>query len=282
MVSRHWLRGRLWRIKERLAVRPTSVAETEARLAWLAARTPRYRPGEFAFPFGRLRYVDALSLRWQYVDIFVQRGYHFECSRPDPVILDCGSNVGLSVIAFKQRYPMARVTAFEADPAIGDVLVSNLEMAGARDVEVVKGAAWVHAGSVRFVRDGADSGRIDVDDGAGTVESVRLADFIKDRVDLLKLDIEGAEYAVIDDLCQTRKIEQVDKIICEVHGRSRDKARFPSVLTRLVDEGFTFSVATARSAPDLAGAPEPAPFTFAHDGKFLLQLYAWRSESACV
>jgi FkbM family methyltransferase len=263
-------------------VRPTTTAETDTRLAWLAARTPRYREGEFVFPFGRLRYVDALSLRWQYADIFVHRGYHFQCSRPDPVILDCGSNVGLSVIAFKQRYPMARVTAFEADPAISDVLISNLERAGIRDVEVVKGAAWMHTGSVQFVRDGADSGRIDVDGNVAAVQAVRLADFVKDRVDLLKLDIEGAEYAVLDDLCQTRKIEHIDKIICEVHGRSGDKERFPSVLKRLVDEGFTFSIGGARSAPDLAGAPEPAPFTFARDGKFLLQLYAWRAETACV
>jgi FkbM family methyltransferase len=274
------LRTAFWRVKERLAVPPATAVETETRLAWLAARTPRYSPGEFRFPFGRLRYVDALSLRYQYVDIFVQRGYDFRCSRADPTILDCGSNVGLSVIAFKRRYPKARITAFEADPTIADVLASNLSTAGAEDVIVVKAAAWVRPGTVKFTRDGADSGRVDAG-GGQDVQAVRLADFVGERVDMLKLDIEGAEYAVIEDLCESRKIERVDRIVCEFHGRPADKSGFARVLTRLMDAGFTFSVGAARCAPDLAGPVDPTPFAFAHDGKFLAQLYAWRVGLEC-
>ena len=265
-----------WRIRDLLAVPPATAAETDARLAWLAARTPRYRPGDFAFSFGPFRYIDALSFRWQYREIFVHRGYDFQCARPDPVIFDCGSNVGLSVIAFKQRHPRARITAFEADQAIAEVLGSNLSTAGFGDVTVVTAAAWVSEGAVRFSRDSADSGRVDLEAGDETVPAIRLADFVRERVDLLKLDIEGAEYAVIEDLCRTRKIEQIDKIVCEVHGRSPDKEAVGRILTRLVDEGFTFSVGRARPAPDLAGRPESTPFAFTPDGKFLLQLYAWR------
>lgn len=265
-----------WRIRDALGIPPSTTAETDTRLAWLASRTPRYRPGAFVFAFGRLRYVDVLSFRWQYAEIFGRHAYDFDCARPDPVILDCGANVGLSVIAFKHRYPTAHITAFEADPQIAEVLTANLTAAGLADVTVVQAAAWTQAGSVRFTRDGADAGRVDSASGRDEVRAIRLADFVPGRVDLLKLDIEGAEYAVLEDLCQTGRIKQIDRVVCEVHGRMPDREGVGRILTRLAEEGFSFTIAAARSAPDLAGPAEPTPFVFPRDGKFLLHLFAWR------
>ena len=86
----------------------------------------------------------------------------------EPRILDCGANVGLASLYFKKRYPEARVTAFEADPAIADVLRGNLLRNGCPDVEVVEAAVWTEEGTVEFCREGADSGTIQ-DFASGTL-----------------------------------------------------------------------------------------------------------------
>ncbi|HET7425244.1 MAG TPA: hypothetical protein VFJ92_16880, partial [Gemmatimonadales bacterium] len=49
-------------------------------------------------------------------EIFEGGEYEFPCDTDAPVILDCGSHIGLSVAWFKRRFPKARITAFEPDP----------------------------------------------------------------------------------------------------------------------------------------------------------------------
>ena len=47
-----------------------------------------------------------------------------------PRILDCGANVGLASLFFRRLYPQARITAFEADPALFAILEANLDANG--------------------------------------------------------------------------------------------------------------------------------------------------------
>src|SRR5688500_10055596 len=48
-------------------------------------------------------------------EIFVREIYRFETDIRNPVIIDCGSNIGLSVLYFHKSYPGARILAFEPD-----------------------------------------------------------------------------------------------------------------------------------------------------------------------
>ena len=250
--------------------------DTYARLKRHVGAVARYTPGTFEFPFGRIRYVDGLSLQFQYLETFVQRGYDFEAGRADPVILDGGGNVGLSVARFKMQYPRSRVTVFEADPALAALLRENVEAMALEGVRVVGAAAWDRPGRVGFAPDGADSGRV-TPRGPQRVEAVRLADFVCEPVDLLKLDVEGAEWTVVRDLCETGKIARIQRIIMEIHGREReDTARLLEAMTR---HGFCFTLNHARCAPDLVGPAQPTPFPAAQDGKYLLHVYAWRPEA---
>lgn len=69
-----------------------------------------------------VRINDGLNFYILYKDIFIKRIYHFEAQRPDPLILDCGSNIGMSILYFKHVYPKARIIGFEPDPAIYPML----------------------------------------------------------------------------------------------------------------------------------------------------------------
>ena len=267
----------VWAAKDVLGFPPRSHKETLARLSRLAEREARYQKGQFVFPFGAIYYLDVLSLKFQYMDIFVSKNYDFDTEQERPTIIDCGGNIGLSVIWFKKRYPLSRIVVFEPDLLVSEVLKRNLAGLQLEDVQIVDAAAWIKEGPVNFADDGADSGCIDLNHGRQTVRAVRLSDFITESVDLLKLDIEGAEYDVIRDLCRSGKIMHVKRIVGEVHGRIGAKRALGDLINELVHEGFSFTLPTARAAPDLVGDPETTPFPGVRDGKFLMLLYAWRN-----
>src|SRR4029453_7097593 len=132
------------------------------------------------------RYSDLLSFCPQWQDIFVNNALAYETANPAPRILDCGANIGLASLFFKRRYPAARITAFEADPAIAAMLAENVRRNGASDVEVVAAAVWTETGEVTFRPDGADSGAVAALEGAPAtdairVPTVRLADRVPPR-----------------------------------------------------------------------------------------------------
>jgi FkbM family methyltransferase len=219
-----------------------------------------------------------MALQSQYKEIFVQRGYDFITKREDPLILDCGGHIGLSAVRFKQQYPWSRVIVFEADPKVAQVLSGNLQALDLKDVRFVQAAVWNKGGTVRFESNRADASRV-TNDGTCQVEAVRLADVINEPVDLLKVDIEGAEYPVLLDLCDSGKIRHVNQLVIELHGRGHDQTHVPGLFEALRSHGFRFTFSHARVAPDLPGQAEPTPFPGLADAKFLLRLYAWQSAS---
>jgi len=274
---RHLFRLPLWWIRFHLGFVPSSTTETYAALVLSTRSKARYTPGSFTFPFGLLRYVDGLSFRYQYLEIFLERGYDFETAAEQPYIVDCGGNVGLATVRLKQLHPGAEVTVYEADPRIVPILRSNLERLRLTNVRVLGAAVSDRNGDASFDADGADSGRLS-EGGDIRVPSVRLATAIDRPVDLLKLDVEGAEYAIIEDLASFGSLQLVRRLVCEVHGRPGDEPRMVRLLATLVNAGFRVSIPYARQAPDLKAATGRTPFCCLQSPSFLAHVYAWKPE----
>ena len=248
------------------------------RLAMLRELRPRFTPGSVRLPFGRLDYADAASLEAQYHDIFVRQGYAFETREPAPVILDCGGNIGLAAVWFKLHHPGARITVFEPGEALCRILRGNLERLGFTDVAVEQAAVWHEDTTLTLCNDAADGGFVDaVAPGEGCrVRAVRLAERITGPVDLLKLDVEGSEYAVIEDLAASGALGRVRALAGELHAAPGDAGRVAALLARLAEAGFRLTLSHARTAPALFGRTEPTPFPALADGKYLAHVYAWR------
>jgi FkbM family methyltransferase len=217
------------------------------RRAWhVAETTARFTPGVVRMMDYELRYSDLLSFCPQWEDIFVKRVLDFNACTPAPRILDCGANVGLASLFFKSRYPAARITAYEADPAIFEMLAANLTANGAGDVEAVHAALWTSSGRLSFRSEGSDSGMIAslpgaVDGAATEVPSLRLRDILAaGPVDLLKLDIEGAEDVVLAD-CEPA-LDGVRAIIMDLHEFDPGARQAPRVLERVTRLGFTYAI----------------------------------------
>jgi FkbM family methyltransferase len=237
-------------------------------LETLSARTPRHTAGRVRVVGLDLEYADLLSFCPQFDEIFVHKGLVFRTPSSSPRILDCGSNIGAASLFFRRQYPGARVTAYEADPDLYAMTKRNLERNGAADVDVVHAALWTSTGTVTFRAEGSDSGMIDglagmVDAKAVTVPSLRLRDVLaNDRVDLLKLDVEGAELPLLEDCLPV--LDRVNAIIMDLHEfdpADRQSARVFDCLTRA---GYVYSpddMLLQHWRPPLSADSSPFPKT---------------------
>jgi FkbM family methyltransferase len=146
-------------------------------------------------------------------------------------IIDAGANVGYTAIWFAERYPSSRVIAVEPDAENFEILCLNV----AHEPRIIPiRAAITPPGALRqFVVDGPtnkspssfqtvdiDPGALDVNE-AGVVDAVDIASIMEqfgiERLDLLKMDIEGGEQAVFEECGGW--IDRVEAIIVEVHDR---------------------------------------------------------------
>lgn len=270
------IRHVLWRVRRVLGFNPADNAEALFRLKQQtdASSASAWQAGSFCFPWGRWDYVHAGQLRSQFEEIFIERQYAFSTDRPDPVIIDCGGNIGLSAIWFKLTYPGCRLTVFEADPDLAELSRQNLRRAGFDDVQVRSEAVWNANERVAFRKTGNDSGSI-ARDGTTTCSAVDLSECLPERVDLLKLDIEGAEFAVLDRLCDTGTIRRVQNLVCEFHVWRDMTDHLLRTLAKLRSKDMRLSI-TAAAVPWIGLADEEAPFGRIGRHHVLMEVFAWR------
>ncbi|GAB3960904.1 hypothetical protein GCM10028805_59300 [Spirosoma harenae] len=224
------------------------------RLLWLALRygdLPRSQPTDITFGSYRFRVPDALSFVWQYREIFVDEFYKFTTTNTAPVIFDCGTNVGTSVLYFHQQYPSAKIVAFEADEQISAILQENLRQNRISNVEVITKAVWTSEEGIWFGSDQADSASIFSKTDRKLVPSLRLRDKLlqETRIDMLKMDIEGAETSVLTD-CHDA-LAHVQNLFVEFHAYLGHSQTLADVIKILEDSGFRYYINTSqyRHAP---------------------------------
>ena len=232
---------------------PTPEHAVLRELEWRAVHEPRSAGGQIGVPPYRFDYVDAMSTWPQWDDIFVHQSLAFDTDAAAPRILDCGANIGLASIYFKRRYPRAKVTAFEPDPRLASICRSNLAVnRGTEQVAVKEAAVWTTDGTVEFICEGTDSGAIasldePVQGPVAPVPSVRLRDWLDEPIDLLKLDVEGAELPVLDD-CRDR-LRNVRAMFVELHESNPRRRQTGSIFELLTAAEFIFDVRALTPLP---------------------------------
>ncbi|QQE66074.1 hypothetical protein GFS31_27700 [Leptolyngbya sp. BL0902] len=184
-------------------------------------------------------------------EIFKKEIYKF-CSNSDrPFIIDCGANIGLSIIYFKRLFPNSEILAFEPDRSIFRILEKNISSFDFSGVKLLNQAVWDSATHLEFMSEGADGGRVVETDLKNLkkyqVEAIRIKDFLTKPVDLLKVDIEGAETTVIQD-CKER-LHYVKNLFIEYHSFVNSPQTLHAITQILADSGFRIHLHPSFSSP---------------------------------
>jgi len=221
-------------------------ALTEAELSRLRA-LPRYQPTVTEMLGCRVEMPDAASFVEMYDEIFVRKIFAFPSGHDAPRIIDGGANIGLVTLYYKKIYPHARVVAFEPDADIYEVLARNVGHWGLADVELHHMALASEEKARQFMAEGSYAGRIarDGDPVDRTVQTVRLRSWLEKPVDMLKLNIEGAETEVLLDCADL--LGNVRFAIVEYHSFAKETQNLVDLLRVLRDAGFRVHINPVRS-----------------------------------
>jgi FkbM family methyltransferase len=213
--------------------------------------------------------------------VLFRRVNDFLADRERPVILDCGANIGYTVLNYKRQFPQAEIIAFEPDPQFAPLLRRNLERNGARDVQVVETAVWTADGRAPWALEAKDGSRLisagATDAPTAEVATVDLSRYLDREIDLLKLDIEGAEFQVVPYLGS--RLRHVKNILVECHvTRQTDYQALSDVMRTLIDSGFTISLNSSGPWRDLIRRHNPDPL---HATQYF-SVFGWRSEDTAL
>lgn len=204
-------------------------------------KSPRYQAHTIKFDSYLLEVPDITSVIWQFKDVFVDESFKYVTQKKNPVIYDCGSNVGVTILYFKKLFPNAHIKSFEADVNIVKYLKRNIENNNASaNVEIISKAVWVNNDHIEFGSEGADGGSLFLKSNVSKVECVRLKDYIAKEVeiDFLKMDIEGAEGEVIVDCREV--LSKVKRLYIEYHSYKNKKQELDKILSILTENSFRY------------------------------------------
>jgi FkbM family methyltransferase len=209
--------------------------------------------------FGKeLSFVSPTELLHGFKEIFVDEIYKQDLP-PHPYIIDCGANIGLSVIYLKHQHPDAEILAFEPDDKNFGLLEKNVRSFNLDNVHLRKEAVWIEKTALQFAGEGSMSSRIGDASSQHTVQvdAVRLKDFLNRPVDFLKIDIEGAEYPVLMDIAN--ELRYVNNLFLEYHGSFAQNNELAKLFSLLVENGFAYYIKEATSVyatPFILNKPE--------------------------
>jgi len=186
-------------------------------------------------------YHDAASFYTTWQEIFENELYKFNSKTAQPFILDCGANMGLSVLYFAKNYPGAHIIAFEPDQEIFKVLEGNVASFSLSNVSLVNKAVWESETTLTFYTDNGMAGSVENiyrNQSPQHVATVRLSQYLNKKVDLLKMDIEGAEYTVLKDCIS--QLKNVEHIFVEYHSFTEKEQHLEEILLILKNAGFRY------------------------------------------
>jgi FkbM family methyltransferase len=207
---------------------------------------PYNHPHSYKFLDAEISFNNGPELLHSLQEIFVEDIYKIPFPASAQVIIDCGANIGLSVLYMKTKYPAAKIVAFEPDAINFSLLKKNVTAYHLTDVELRNEAVWKENTTLEFVSEGTlDSQLASSTDQKNTVRvtATRLKDLLNQKIDFLKIDIEGAEYEVLKD-CGAG-LKNVEHLFIEYHGFFERINELTETLQCIQDNGFAYYIKEA-------------------------------------
>lgn len=220
----------------------------------------------------KIFYKSPKELLYALKEIFVEDIYHLQLP-PKPYIIDCGANIGLSVIYLKQRFPDAEILAFEPDRINFELLQKNTQSFNLQQILLKNEAVWTDETELKFTSDGTMSSKIEAAStkNSVTVKATRLKNYLNRKVDFLKIDIEGAEYQVVKDI--QHQLMHVNNLFLEYHGSFQQNNELIEILDIVQKAGFAFYI---KEAANLYNKPFTDVYTLTRNYNVQLNIFCFR------
>ena len=201
------------------------------------------------------KYKNKEEFNWMYSEKFNSDEIYFNVEKDEPVILDCGAHNGLSTIYYKLHYPNAKIIAIEPNPKDFSLLKENIESNSISNVHFVNAALTPAGNTVDFFVDASDENPWSIGDSivhkletlsrnvkAKKIEvpAVQLSTYLTDSIDIMNLDVEGAETMVLEEA--GNKLRNVRNIAIDYHGTPKinPENKLETILDLLTTNGFTW------------------------------------------
>ncbi|MFY9242530.1 MAG: FkbM family methyltransferase [Polaribacter sp.] len=223
-------------------------SKQEQRLRSIS-KQPRYKAFKTNIGGLELEAADPPSFIAQYKECIQRNVYKFKANTKSPYIIDCGTNIGLSIISYKRMYPDAKIIGFEPDPKILSIANKNIKNANYTNIEIINKAVWTKETTLMFHQEGSAGGRLvdKQDDKTIKVLTFDLKQLLIKNIDFLKIDIEGAEYEIIKDI--DTSLSFVKNIFIEYHSQYNQEQNLGEILNILKKNGFRYFLESGYESP---------------------------------
>lgn len=208
---------------------------TGLRLYFYTKNVP---PNGIQLPFlkHRVHLRKAMSDRLMFEQLFLKKEYDIEIPFEPKTIIDLGANAGFASIFFANRFPEAKIVCLEPDEENYQLTKKNT--AAYQNITALKGAIWHKTERLKVVDHGHGEAAYMVEPGgedAAAVQAYTVKDIMTlmniTEIDVLKIDIEGAEKEIFETGYETW-LPFTKVLIAETHDRYKkgtSKAVFSSI-----------------------------------------------------
>jgi FkbM family methyltransferase len=170
---------------------------------------------------------DVLAIR----QLFVRHEYRrLQALKDVNMIVDAGANIGAAAVMLLTLFPKATLIAIEPDPGNAEILRLNLQRYG-QQAMVIEAAIWPREEALELApnryRDKLDwSNQVQPVSGSSSISAITMDSILQEaagaNIDLLKIDIEGAELALFTGI--TDWLRRVKNLCIEIHSDESNKS----------------------------------------------------------
>lgn len=163
-------------------------------------------------------------------EVWTNHAYYIDEIEPKNIV-DIGAHIGLTTLYFAQIYSEARIVAYEPDENNFKILEKNIIQNSLQNIEINNLAVGVSSGDLKLqlpiypdewrsgvgIMEGGWRGVLHTK--PKIVSAISIREILREKIDLLKIDIEGMEYEVLE----AADLKKIENLIVEAHPRKNKK-----------------------------------------------------------
>jgi len=178
-------------------------------------------------------------------DILITEHYAIDYKCDPKVIFDCGANIGIAAVYYANRFPEAKIICIEPESSNFEMLKKNTECYP--NINILKAGLWYKKSHLKIDDDNRQKWSFTVsevpEDTPNSIKAVSIPDLMREyhcnEIDILKIDIEGAEKELFEK--DYDWLSKVNVIVIETHDSLREGCSH-AFFRALINYNFSLSV----------------------------------------